>query len=43
MKTPKTAFAVGYIDDDLIRSAEKRVIKKKMYYCQQTVLKIIEI
>ena len=29
MKTPKTAFAVGYIDDDLIRSAEKCGTVKK--------------
>ena len=30
MKTPKTAFAVGYIDDDLISSAEKcGNVKKK--------------
>lgn len=29
MKTPKTAFAVGYIDDDLIRSAEKCGNQKK--------------
>ena len=29
MKTPKTAFAVGFLDDDLIESAEKCGIQKK--------------
>ena len=29
MKTPKTAFAVGFLDDDLIKSAEKCGNQKK--------------
>ena len=29
MKTPKTAFAVGFLDDDLIESAEKCGTQKK--------------